>query len=368
MNHFTKNLANLALGITIILLICPAFLFAQDGLVAHWTFDEGEGTTVADKVSGYIGEFRGNVEFDAGKVGSNSLYFNGVDAWVQTDLLDDLKTAEEFTMAAWFNTEVTGNEIQQHMLWIGDSTGNGWGGQQETHISINHFAGYVDKLIFAFGDGADTDGRMVNIISEEDFFDVNEWHHIASVVRIFDGDTSRVTTGELYLDGQLLTPFVHEFPTREIVYDEILRDGWNMPLVFGQAGNGQRKFVGMLDDVQIYNKALTAEEIASIMAGDTAVETESPSNVANEFQLHGNYPNPFNPSTTISYSLHKSGFVNLKIYNLLGEELEVVVSDYQYPGVHTARFDASNLTGGIYFYTLQVDATFSETRKMVLVK
>jgi hypothetical protein len=85
------------------------------------------------------------------------------------------------------------------------------------------------------------------------------------------------------------------------------------------------------------------------------------------FQLEQNYPNPFNPSTKIRYSIPEYSSVTLKVFNLLGEEIETLVNSEQSAGVYEATFDASNLASGIYFYTLQTD-NFSSSKKMILIK
>ena len=81
-----------------------------------------------------------------------------------------------------------------------------------------------------------------------------------------------------------------------------------------------------------------------------------------------NYPNPFNPSTRISYSLPNSGYVSLKVYDILGREIETIVNEFQKAGTYAAHFDASNLASGIYFYELQVGNEFVETKKMLLMR
>jgi len=84
--------------------------------------------------------------------------------------------------------------------------------------------------------------------------------------------------------------------------------------------------------------------------------------------LEQNHPNPFNPSTTINYQLSKSGKVNLKIFNMLGEEIETLIDDFQPAGFYTKVFHApSNLTSGIYFYRLHTN-NFIDTKKFVLLK
>lgn len=85
------------------------------------------------------------------------------------------------------------------------------------------------------------------------------------------------------------------------------------------------------------------------------------------FRLYMNYPNPFNPSTIIKYDIPKAGFVSLKIFNMLGEEVTVLENGIVQAGVYEKVFDASNLPSGIYFYKLS-SGDFSETRKMALIK
>jgi len=86
-----------------------------------------------------------------------------------------------------------------------------------------------------------------------------------------------------------------------------------------------------------------------------------------EYSLDQNYPNPFNPTTTISYSLAEDGFVNLVIYNLLGEEVTTLVNSKQKVGRYEVVFDASKISSGIYLYRL-VSNNFLSIKKMILIK
>ena len=85
------------------------------------------------------------------------------------------------------------------------------------------------------------------------------------------------------------------------------------------------------------------------------------------FELSQNYPNPFNPSTTIKYSLPENSFVNLAVYNLLGENVRTLVNEVQNAGNYNLNFDASGLTSGTYVYRLST-ASGTLTQKMVLLK
>jgi 5'-nucleotidase len=86
-----------------------------------------------------------------------------------------------------------------------------------------------------------------------------------------------------------------------------------------------------------------------------------------EFTLEQNYPNPFNPTTTINYSIPEAGNVELKVYDVLGNEVANLVNQEMAPGNYTANFDASSLASGIYIYRLRT-GSLMQTRKMILMK
>lgn len=85
------------------------------------------------------------------------------------------------------------------------------------------------------------------------------------------------------------------------------------------------------------------------------------------YSLNENYPNPFNPTTQISYEIPDNDFVTLKVYNSLGQEIRILVNDYQSSGYYNIKFDGSELSSGIYFYKLQAGENVS-VKKMLLAK
>ncbi|HQJ45705.1 MAG TPA: T9SS type A sorting domain-containing protein [Ignavibacteriaceae bacterium] len=85
------------------------------------------------------------------------------------------------------------------------------------------------------------------------------------------------------------------------------------------------------------------------------------------YSLEQNFPNPFNPETEISFSLAKSDNVTLKVYNILGSEVATLVNEFLEAGKHTIKFNASDLTSGVYLYTIK-SGNFTATRKMILMK
>jgi len=101
--------------------------------------------------------------------------------------------------------------------------------------------------------------------------------------------------------------------------------------------------------------------------GLTGVGPSAPKSVPDRFTLEQNFPNPFNPSTTVSYSLASAGAVTLKVYDMLGREVATLADGTQEAGVHTVPFNAERLSSGVYLYRLEAGGA-ALTRKMLLMK
>ena len=91
------------------------------------------------------------------------------------------------------------------------------------------------------------------------------------------------------------------------------------------------------------------------------------SEIPNKYDLGQNYPNPFNPTTIINFSIPESGLVTLKVFNVLGQEVVTLVNEVKSAGTYEVDFDASQLTTGMYVYTIS-SGNYSATKKMMLVK
>ncbi|MBN1300532.1 MAG: T9SS type A sorting domain-containing protein [Melioribacteraceae bacterium] len=87
-----------------------------------------------------------------------------------------------------------------------------------------------------------------------------------------------------------------------------------------------------------------------------------------KYELHQNFPNPFNPTTSIGYQISRYETVTLKVYDVLGREIEVLVNEKKSPGVYKVQFDGSALASGVYCYKLQTESEFIEIKKFILLK
>jgi hypothetical protein len=118
---------------------------------------------------------------------------------------------------------------------------------------------------------------------------------------------------------------------------------------------------------QIFRKVFDATDTSLI-------GVQKNTEIANVYQLGQNYPNPFNPTTKIGYNLITKGFVTLKLYNVLGEEVRTLVNGVQSAGYQQNEFSAADLPSGVYFYTINVvdlsgsGKNFTDTKKMVVLK
>ena len=107
--------------------------------------------------------------------------------------------------------------------------------------------------------------------------------------------------------------------------------------------------------------------IKEVNSGDAVESSEETNPQGYDYELKDNYPNPFNPSTTINYQLAANGFTSLKIYDVLGKEVATLVNEKQDAGTYSVQWNASVYSSGVYFYKLQSNG-FVQTKRMILTK
>jgi len=106
----------------------------------------------------------------------------------------------------------------------------------------------------------------------------------------------------------------------------------------------------------------------SFTATASGVEDPGPRSIPARFELGQNYPNPFNPTTVVTYRLPVAGAVRFAVFDLLGQEVKVLVNERRNPGVHTVEIDGAGLSSGAYIYRLTVDNNVIGTKKMILMR
>ncbi|MDZ7260893.1 MAG: T9SS type A sorting domain-containing protein [candidate division KSB1 bacterium] len=136
--------------------------------------------------------------------------------------------------------------------------------------------------------------------------------------------------------------------------------------------NPNYNFKGVLDEVRIYDYALSLQEIQNIYHQRTSVDDSPVAQIPRHHRLHQNHPNPFNTRTLIRYQLKEAGYVRINIYDLLGQTVRTLVDVEKTTGDHTVWWDGRNEQGqyvasGIYLYEMKI-GDFKETRKLVLLK
>jgi len=314
----------------------------------------------------------------------NVLELDGDGDWAFTSTIF-LNNLSSLTIESWVKAYSDGQVMSNHSpgstwesvelstVWFIINAGNGQGSRQ-----ILNFNGIVDS----------------------------SWHHMAAV---WDGNEMI-----LYLDGALFAgPETANNPP------------WNSNVAIGIGSRrGQDSFLtGNIDELRVWNKPLSLDQILSNMnetlsieyystldsgliaywrfdeledlgvgnagvddvrdfsvssvhadlEGDASLMSSGVMNIGNhsfsirEYRLEQNFPNPFNPETVIKFDIPEIGFVTIKVFDILGNEIATLVKEEKPAGYHNIEFNATELPSGIYFYRLQA-GSFVETKKMVLMK
>ncbi|NLT50574.1 MAG: T9SS type A sorting domain-containing protein [Ignavibacteria bacterium] len=241
-------------------------------------------------------------------------------------------------------------------------------------------------------------GIFYSANSGEEWLPVNSdlpasYHGCYFVTELNNGEalahTYRVDNGEfaVYISSNSGTSWTNtnSIPTNmNIAALETSPDGiiWLASQSSGVFRNGDNTYSNWVEtNDNLYNRILTNLSISEsgteiylctyangiFSLDETTVDVEKSEEKNKTFVLMQNYPNPFNPSTMISYQLPMNNFVTLKVYNMLGQEVATLVNRQQPAGNYEVKFDASNLSSGIYLYKLQA-GEFSSVKKLILMK
>lgn len=114
-------------------------------------------------------------------------------------------------------------------------------------------------------------------------------------------------------------------------------------------------------------KYLVGTYFDGVYYSETLVGNETEITDPSGFSLSQNYPNPFNSTTNMNYEMARGNFISIKVYDVLGKEIETLVNEYKPAGLYTITFNGNNLSSSIYLYRIQA-GSYSEVRKMILLK
>ncbi len=205
-------------------------------------------------------------------------------------------------------------------------------------------------------EGTETTTFRVGVIPVIITMDIEVTYKIDAYGTLILPGNKRVEALRLYEDRVTVThiPFSPDDVEEEILYAFLTR-------------TGEEVSVSLVGTNQQDHGYVFVEGIMWNNGNVTGVEDDNSETVAEKFQLKQNYPNPFNPSTTIEYSVPENSFVELKVYDIIGNEITTLVSGEKNRGSYQVRFDARDLASGTYIYSLRTN-NFAETKKMILMK
>ena len=190
--------------------------------------------------------------------------------------------------------------------------------------------------------------------------------------KILSAPVTTVNTIDWYEDYSLIDDSLYNWMTTGTL-EPLFDAGGDGPVTFFSqnavpinSGDSAVVFVGISVGADQTEMLANMDDVVTKYNQLTSVESDF-NNIPSDFVLEQNYPNPFNPSTKISFGLPQRSNIVLKVFNTLGEEVAELVNESLEAGTHSYNFDASNLTSGIYIYSLQTEAGVI-SKKMTLVK
>jgi hypothetical protein len=284
--------------------------------------------------------------------------FNGFNNTIQLgDILDEVfcTPVAKFSVIGWANTRTCGSLTSGGGLIMGKSAG----GSGPYQWIISHQDGFVDAFC--------SDGNAQNYLWIAHPEPTGNWFQFAM---IFDGSLPELQRVKLFINGDTTKLFIYRhmgtLGTNTMnTTQNICIGASHEPENPNQLNNF---YNGIIDDIRIYNKPLTQEEIRALYneKGWTSVNNKT-EEIPTIYTLYQNYPNPFNPSTKIKFALPKSGLVNIKVFDILGKEVITLLNNHQEAGYHEIICDLGKLPSGIYLCRMVTD-TFTDIKKMLLLK
>ncbi|RQW11022.1 T9SS C-terminal target domain-containing protein, partial [candidate division KSB1 bacterium] len=292
---------------------------------------------------GYDATLHGDASYaeNAAK-GSHSVLLNGSPDYV---LVGPLDFGDEFTICAWAFLEVGTTNIQTIIgNAMGGSTVDGF------KLFINNWETNNKCILIETSDGV----TRLDASSPENTFEEGFWNHVAVTMDRING------AAHIYYNGEDVTLNGAIVPNLQVTQS----------VTIGSMAGPEWFWTGMIDDVRIYQGLLTVDEINEVMNGtETGIRQRRAEK--QDYRLH-NFPNPFNPTTTISFTVLRSQPIELEIVNSRGEKIRTILNEEKAPGQYSILWDGLDDAGrpvssGVYFAKIRGD-DFSQRHKMLLVR
>ncbi len=322
--------------------VCP------DGMIGYWKLDEEIVPTIFEDFYGDNFGYSDGDKYPTPQEGivGNSMFFNGTqEIYIDHDPIFDFDSTESFSIELWVKTEAP---PENRSVFIGKYAGAGnmswWLGME-----------FPGNAIFSIRDNSDNLAELPSKVNIAD----NEWHHIVGVYNRSTGLASIYVDG--VRDNRVFKRYENDFTADARISIGHHTSSWY--------------FYGWIDETAIYDKVLDETTISNHYTNGlngrgfcdsvlVAVEDET---IVKDYKLYQNYPNPFNPETTIKYALPEAAEISLEIYSSLGEKITILDGGQKEAGVHSVKFNARNLSSGIYFYKF-TSGNFVEAKKLLLIK
>jgi hypothetical protein len=275
---------------------------------------------------------------DRFKNNNSALSFDGINDNVTVPNNNNINFTKAITINLWMNVSAF-FEREQYII----SHGN-WERRWKISISNNRLRWTVKT------------NSGVTDLDTETFLSPNKLYNITAV---YTGAEM-----EIYLDGKL--------DAFKNWTGDILTTNIDLTIAQTVPGDNNYNYKGILDDIRIYDYALSLDKIDELFDFSTHISNEEIEQIPSSTKLFQNYPNPFNGQTQIKYYIKNSSIVKLYIYDLLGRRVIELEDDYKISGIHSISWDSKNKNGsqlasGIYFIRLNADKLV-DIKKLILLQ
>ena len=266
----------------------------------------------------------------------------GITNWWQPGASGSTVGTNPLTTKIYSNTTVlnanTGSTKSMQLDYEWDLNASEWLIREYYSPTTPTFEPNTLLQVFIFGDGSNNKFRFAVRETAPGNYEVSPWYVVNwSGWKLITWDLSQGQTGN-WLGNNVFEPPLR-FDSFQLTYDS------------------SNQHIG----------TIYFDDVRTASFSPTDVEEEIGTIAPTEFTLQQNYPNPFNPSTQIKFSVPQASNVKLIVTDILGKEVATLVNDNLNAGNYSANFDASNISSGVYFYTLITD-NFKQSRKMILMK